>query len=169
MAAARPTSSTDTSDIQRQMAQIRNQMHQEVQGAMRGAQSLTDWQGRIKSHPWVSLSVATALGYLIVPRRHVSTPTFVTVGHSIPQAESIAAFREPERKKSRWRLLGAAASLLTPVAIRVAQNYALGHIEDWLSQNPLAPRSLGNVGQPGREPIPSGPTTASSRLREYGH
>ena len=44
MAGVKPMISTDISEIQRQMAQIRHDMHHEVQCAVRSAQSLTDWR-----------------------------------------------------------------------------------------------------------------------------
>ena len=71
MPAAKPTTSMDISDIQRRMAQIRHDMHQEVQGAVKGAQSLTDWRSLVKSHPWLSISVASVVGYLLVPSASV--------------------------------------------------------------------------------------------------
>jgi ElaB/YqjD/DUF883 family membrane-anchored ribosome-binding protein len=65
MAALKPMTSMDISDIQRRMAEIRHDMHQEVQGAVKGAQSLTEWRSFVKSHPWLSISVASVVGYLI--------------------------------------------------------------------------------------------------------
>ena len=118
--ALKPTTSMDISDIQRRMAQIRHDMHQEVQGAVKGAQSLTEWRSLVKSHPWLSIAVASVAGYLIVPRRRSTSPTIVTVGNPSPQLLTAAAAGDQSRqpKQSGWSILGTAFSLLAPVAVR---------------------------------------------------
>jgi len=170
MAATKRVTVTDISDIQRRMAQIRHEMHQEVQGAVKGAQSLTDWQSMVKSHPWLAISIASAVGYLIVPRRRSEYPTIVNVAH--PSAAQLMAAGAPESvnetKSSKWSIVGTAFSLLAPVAVRVAQNYALGHLEAWLAQHPLPPVPGGSRESSAREPGPSARTTPGGRLREYG-
>ena len=170
MPATKSTNPMDISEIQRQMAQIRHDMHQDVQGAVKGAQSLADWRSLVKSHPWMSISIASVVGYLIVPSRRSTSPTFMTVGTPSPEllAGAAAADQSRPRKQIGWSILGTAFSLLAPVAARVAQNYALGHLEQWLSQHPLPPSPDGSSGKPPREsgqPAPRGP---GNRLREYG-
>ena len=129
MPAAKPMTSMDVSDIQRRMAQIRHDMHQEVQGAVKGAQSLTDWRSLVTSHPWLSVSVASAVGYLLVPTRRSMSPTIVTVAH--PSSDLRAATAVPDQKPSSklggWSILGTAFSLLAPIAVRGAQSYVLAH------------------------------------------
>jgi uncharacterized membrane protein YkvA (DUF1232 family) len=163
-------SSTDISEIQRQMALIRNEMHQEVQDAVRTAQYLTDWQAAVKNHPWVSLSVASIAGYLLVPKRHSQTPTIVAMGSPSTFAMPATAYRDPapEPKKSNWRILGTAVGLLAPIAIRVGQNYALRHLEEWLAQHPLSPASGGSPASPGQKHGQTNFANPASRLREYG-
>ena len=85
MAMTKPSSPTDVADIQRRMAQIRHEMHQEVQGAVQGARTLTDWRSLVKSYPWLSLSVAAAVGYFVVPKRRKETPTVVAVAAPGPE------------------------------------------------------------------------------------
>jgi hypothetical protein len=170
MAAMKPVTPSDISEIQRRMAQIRHEMHQEVQGAVKGAQSLTDWQSMVKSHPWLAISIASAVGYLIVPRRRSEGQTFVTVAH--PSPAPIMAPIAPElgnkTKSSKWSILGTAFSLLAPIAARVAQNYALGHLETFLAQHPLPPAPRGSGENFARGPGQSTRTGPGGRLREYG-
>ena len=170
MPAAKPMTSMDISDIQRRMAQIRHDMHQEVQGAVKGAQSLTDWRSAVKSYPWLSISVASIVGYLIVPARRSVSPTIVAMGHPSPEllATSIARDQKQQPKQSGWGILGTAFSLLAPIAVRGAQNYALGYLEQWLAHNPLT----SVPGEPpGKRASESGATTSmgpADRLRKYG-
>ena len=73
------------------MAQIRHDMHHDVQGAVEGAQSLTDWRTLIRMNPWISLGIAATVGYLIVPKRRRETPTIVSVDAAPEQFARSAA------------------------------------------------------------------------------
>jgi hypothetical protein len=158
---------TDIAEIQRQMAQIRNEMHQEIQGAVRSAQSLTDWQGIVKSHPWLSLSTAALAGYLLVPRSHAQAPTIVTLPGPTHPLVAAAGAPAPQPRKSPWRFVGLAFSLVAPVAVRAAQNYVLGHVEEWLAQHPLPAPGQSGAG-PAREPGRTVRQGTAPRLREFG-
>jgi hypothetical protein len=169
MAALKPMTSTDISEIQRRMAQIRHDMHQEVQGAVKGAQSLTDWRSFVKGHPWLSISVASVVGYLIVPTRRSTSPTIVTVGNPSPELLTAAtADQSRQLKQSRWSILGTAFSLLAPVAVRGAQNYVLGQLEQWLSQHPLPSVPGEAPDNAARESAHSASPSPADRLRKYG-
>jgi hypothetical protein len=171
MPVAKPTTSMDISDIQRRMAQIRHEMHQEVQGAVKGAQSLTDWRIFVKSHPWLSISLASVVGYLIVPTRRSAHPTIVTVGSASPEFVTTATARDqkPQPKSSKWSIVGTAFSLLAPIAVRGAQSYLLGHLEQWLSQHPLPPLpGEAPTDRPTRGSGQSAPLSPTDRLRNYG-
>jgi len=113
------------------MAQIRHEMHEEVQGAVRGAQSLTDWRSMVANHPWAALGAAAAVGYLAVPHRrsrgdggaaHLAAAV-VAASRAEPAGRPVAA------SVAKLSLVRAAFSLLTPVVVRAAQNYALNHLE----------------------------------------
>ncbi len=98
-------------------------------GLSRAAQSLTDWQAMVKSHPWLSLSAAALLGYFIVPRRRSETPTIVTV--AAPSAHPAAvAPSATTAKKSRWPLVGTVLGMIAPIAVRAAQ------ITRWATSRP---------------------------------
>jgi ElaB/YqjD/DUF883 family membrane-anchored ribosome-binding protein len=161
---------TDIAEIQRRMAQIRHDMHQEVQGAVKGAQLLTDWRGLVKSYPWLSVSLVAIAGYVIVPRRQTTYSVSVgTLPASTAPTPVTTALAQPRRsRRPGWNILGTAFSLLAPVATRVAQNYALGHLEQWLSQHPLpaSPSSSSDEHRPDRgQPARMGP---GDRRGQYG-
>jgi hypothetical protein len=170
MPALKPMTSMDISDIQRRMAEIRHDMHQEVQGAVKGAQSLTDWRSFVKSHPWLSISVASIVGYLVVPARRSMSPTIVSVGH--PSQELLTATVAPDRKQQSkltgWSIFGTAFSLLAPIAVRGAQSYALGYLEQWLSQHPLPSVPGEAPRKPTRESSRSASVSPADRPRKYG-
>jgi hypothetical protein len=169
MATSKPGSSIEIEDIQRRMAQLRHDMHGEVQSAVKGARSLTDWRSLARNYPLLTLGVATAVGYLIVPRRRSEAPTIVAVNATAPQA---AALVEPQKqtKKTRgtgWSIMGTAFSLAAPILVRAAQNYAMQYIEGLLAQHELP---AGEIERDGRRPEygsrSTTPTGSSGRLRE---
>jgi hypothetical protein len=143
MATAKSTPA-DISEIQRRMAQIRHELHVDVQEAVKGAQSLTDWRSQVRNHPWLALGAAAAVGYLVVPKRHPA-PAIVTVAPAA--ATAMVRPTEAPPKKKRWGLIGSAFGLLAPIAVRAAQNYAIQYLEQWIaSQPPGAGSSLLGAG-----------------------
>jgi hypothetical protein len=122
------------------MAQIRHELHHDVQGAVRGAQALTDWRSMVGSHPWLALGIAAAAGYLIVPKRRRETPTFVTVEGAVgPDFPATNLMPAGPPRQPRWGALQTVYGMLAPVAVRAAQNYLLQHVEQWLAAHPLSP------------------------------
>jgi hypothetical protein len=132
MATARSTSTAEISDIQRRMAQVRHELHHEVQGAVKGAQSLKDWRSQVRNHPWLVLGTAVAVGYLIVPKRRREGPTIVAVSPA-PPGTMPAVEPETSPRESRWGILATAFGLVAPIAVRAAQNYAVQYLEQWLA------------------------------------
>src|SRR5271155_5547418 len=112
MPAAESTNPTAIADIQRQMAQIRSDMHQEVQGAVRTAQALTDWHAAVRNHPWLSLTGAAIAGYLIVPKRQPQAPTIVAMGSPSALMAAAPEARSSDSKNTPWKFVGTALSLL---------------------------------------------------------
>ena len=62
------TESAVTDDIPKQMQQIRRELVDDVEALADHARDLTDWRHYVKSHPWLCLGAAAALGYFVVPR-----------------------------------------------------------------------------------------------------
>ena len=151
MATAKSTPA-DVTEIQRRMAQVRHELHEEVREAVKGAQSLTDWRSQVRNHAWLALGAAAVVGYMLVPRRRREpAPTIVTVAPPAPSAAQALlqpAAAAPQPKK-RSGLMGSAFSLLAPIAVRAAQNYAIQYLEQWISAQPAG-------AGPGSRPSSSG-------------
>jgi hypothetical protein len=137
MATAKSTPTAEMNDIQRRMAQIRRELHEEVTGAVKGARSLTDWRSQVRNHPWLALGAVAAVGYMLVPKRRRSeTPTIVTVnpvaaGPGVGSSSPASPSNPP--RKGRFGILASAFSLAAPIAVRAAQNYAIQYLEQWLA------------------------------------
>ena len=166
MLTAKSTPTADMNDIQRRMAHLRRELHEEVSGAVKGAQSLTDWRSQVRNHPWLALGAAAAVGYIIVPRRRrPETPTIVTVNPVAPSpgvGSSPTPSSSPPRK-SRFGILATAFSLVAPIAARAAQNYAIQYMEQWLAAQQARTGPTDGPGpehaaehRPGRSPASGG-------------
>jgi len=151
------------------MAQIRRDLHADVQGVVQGAEAATDWKRFIRGYPWASMGVALAVGYLIVPRRQKAPTLQLAAPVEVPRAAAVEIPRqaEPEKKKGKG-LLGAAFGMLAPVAFRAAQGYALQFAEQWMAQR-LAQQMEGHpdlAAAFGGQQAP--PPTASPRGPQMG-
>jgi hypothetical protein len=168
MATTKPALASDVTDIQERMAQIRHQMHQEVRGAVKGAVSLTDWRSMVANHPWASLGIAAAVGYLIVPRSAHPPQAMVSV-RPLPEGMELSRAHagSVDSGRKRFRPLAALGNLLVPVAIRAAQNYVLNHVEEWLAAHPPRPGSrVRETAGTGPEQRPEWSEIQGSRYRE---
>ncbi len=153
MATTKSSPAAEITDIQRRMAQIRRELHEEVREAVKGAQSLTDWRSQVKNHPWIALGTAAAVGYLIVPKRKpLEVPTHVTLTPPASSYAAMAPVAAPAPKKSRLGILGSAFGLLAPIAVRAAQNYAMQYLEQYLAGQQFGPGPSGP--EPGAAPRP---------------
>jgi hypothetical protein len=157
-------------EIQRRMAQVRHELHEEVREAVKGAQSLTDWRSQVRNHPWLALGAAAALGYLIVPRRRQeAAPAIVAVA----PAAAAPAMVQPSAgapEKKRWGLIGSAVSLLAPIAVRAAQNYAIQYLEQWIAAQPAGTGTnpFGSGPYPGAPAAGGGPGPAARGSKPFG-
>jgi hypothetical protein len=157
-------------DIQRRMAQIRHDMHQEVQGAVEGARTLTDWKSLVRSYPWTSLSIAAAIGYFVVPKRRAEPSKIVAVAAHGPEVSTNMRKENSEgvARVTMGSVLGTAFGLLSPLVIRAAQTYALTYFEQWLANHPLvAPGGNSRDGAGGRPAsTPAATIRPASRLQQ---
>ncbi len=121
---------SEIDDVQKEMARIRLEMHHDIAGVVKDAESLFNWRSYITKSPWISVAAAFGLGYLIVPTRASRQhPVQPFVGNGLAPRD------KPGNKTSRtevslWSIGGTALSLAAPIAIRAAQSYVLSWVED---------------------------------------
>ncbi len=128
---------SEIDEVRRHMAQIRKELHEDVQGVVKGAEAATDWRRYVRNYPWITVGVAFGLGFLLVPRRqHPPVGTTVNFSHADqgrPVAYAAPSAPEPEKKK-RKGLFRTVIGLAAPFALRSAQGYALQFFEQYLAQ-----------------------------------
>jgi hypothetical protein len=166
MTTTKPSNSTDMEDIQRRMAQIRHDMHGEVLDAVKGARSLTDWRSLVRNHPFATLGLAAAIGYLVVPsRRRSEAPTIVAVNATAPEVAALAESQKQSEQTSgtAWSIMGTVFNLVAPIVVRAAQNYSMHYIEGLLARHESGPEEAGRAANGAR---PGAPLQPSGRLRQ---
>ena len=157
---------SEVDEIRRYMAQIRHELHQDVQGVVKGAEATTDWRRYIRNYPWVAIGLAFGIGYLIVPKKQkpqlASLMNFLPTDQGRPVAYEAPRAPEPAKKKGKG-IFKTVLGLATPFLLRSAQGYALQYFEQFLAQKLANQQSpLGNLaasflgdgaaGQPGPDP-----------------
>ena len=66
--------------IRRRMAQIRTDLHDDVDVIVETARVMADWRHYWSSYPWACLAAAAAVGYLVVPTKvQIVQPDMQTV------------------------------------------------------------------------------------------
>jgi len=138
-------------DIRRQMAQIRRELHEDIQGVVAGAEAVTDWRRYVRLYPWPCVAAAFVLGYLVVPRRHKSVAEVVEA--VVPVTQQLAKTPTVPKKEKRTGLVGTLFGMLMPIGVKVAQGYATNFLENWITQQAMA----GTIpGMPGGAVGPAG-------------
>jgi len=149
------------------MAQIRQRLHQDMQGVVAGAEAASDWKYYVRLYPWAALALAFGGGFLVVPRKRRSVSktaekaadaAIAKVTGAMDAVESSVKHVEPETKKKG--LLALAIGVVSPLVVRAAQSYALSYVENWIAQQHAAASDFGPHGPP-----PAGPTQAGGTRR----
>ncbi|WP_437207157.1 hypothetical protein [Planctomicrobium sp. SH664] len=86
-------STSDPQEVERicyRMQRIRGYLDNDVEGLIAHAQQLTDWRYYLKRYPWAIVSAATALGFLLIPRRQSLKKIVLDTG----AAKELAAINE---------------------------------------------------------------------------
>lgn len=121
------------------MAQIRRELHEDVQEVVRSAEAATDWRRFVRSYPWVFIGAAAGLGFLVVPPRrrsmtHLAQKAADAAIERVSEAIPAAKIETPQEKKTKRSLIGAGLAMAAPLVWRAAQGYAGQFIENWVTQ-----------------------------------
>lgn len=148
---------SEIDEIRRQMAQIRHDLHQDVSSVVSGVSDVVeevsevmDWRSVLARHPYVLVSSAMLVGYLIVPRRKGKE-----LDRNDVQAASLVSAPATSRKKG-FRPLSWAMDLAWPIAMHSLQTYAMIWIEKQLREH----FNLGPDIRPSDQPSDLKPPTA---------
>lgn len=105
-----------------QMAEIRCQLPEHVEGIVENARMMSDWRYYARSYPWATFGVAAAVGYMAIPRRlEVITPDARTIA-ALAKNNQLVVKQEAEPHK-KGGFVGSMFTLLANLAVRGAISY----------------------------------------------
>jgi hypothetical protein len=105
------------------MAQIRCNLHEEMQEIVENAREMTDWRHYVKAYPLASAGLAAAVGYLVVPRRlEVRSPDLKTL-QKLAERNQLVLGTQPQGKQ-RASLGKQVFSFAASLAVRGLMAYA---------------------------------------------
>jgi hypothetical protein len=151
----------EVTDIQREMARIRVELHQNMEGVVAGAEAATNWHRYVKHYPWAALGVAFVAGYFLVPRkRRSATRTGKAAAREVVEEvrdviEGTHPKAQAEKPKKKAGILGTAVAFVGPIALRAAQGYAVQYIENWIMQQAAQNPLIGGAAMPSSGSNPS--------------
>ena len=155
MATAKSTPA-DINEIQRRMAQIRRDLHEDVREVVKGAQSLTDWRSQVRSHPWLALGAAAALGYFVVPKRNPApAPAIVAVAPAVGRPADPGSPRRrdgasSDRPSGCWPPSPSGPPRITPSSISSSGS---PRSPPGRGRRPSAPGSSRGLRRPAADPV----------------
>jgi hypothetical protein len=82
----------ESEEILRRMKEIRSDLDEDVQEIVEQARAMQDWRTYMKSHPWVFVGAAVAVGYILVPNRRVRVEANATVQEPTRKLGGVLAF-----------------------------------------------------------------------------
>ncbi|MEQ9409776.1 MAG: hypothetical protein RIK87_18720 [Fuerstiella sp.] len=69
MATSTTTGDETANQFRREMALVRRELDADIKDVTAQAKELTDWRQYVKRAPWISIGIAAAAGFMMVPRK----------------------------------------------------------------------------------------------------
>jgi hypothetical protein len=111
-------------NIQRQMADIRERLHQHVEDIVEDARTLVDWRHYVREYPWICFGAAAALGLFVVPRRlEIMRPDAETLAQ-LARQERLVIEPKAQVKKEERGAVGALLAWAGGMLLRTGMQYA---------------------------------------------
>ena len=108
--------------IRTQMQWLRRSLDDDVDQIVESAREMTDWKNYLRRYPWASLTVAAAVGYLVVPNRiEIMSPDADTL-LKLAKKNKLVINANPEPQK-RSGIVGALFTLVAATATRGVTSY----------------------------------------------
>lgn len=105
--------------IRKRMSGIRQDLHDDVQNVEKSARTLLNWRYYTDNYPWACVAVATALGYMLVPRKlEISSPDPKTM-EKLAKKNRLVVENKP-KAEAKGGLVGAAFSFVSGLVLKTA-------------------------------------------------
>lgn len=109
------TEPSEAAHIEREMERLRQTLDYHAEGLVDSAKTLTDWKYYAKSHPWLFLGTAAAVGFLAVPKVPQKEMHVEKAAGWLPQRVVV---KEPPQKQANRGVAVAILGLLANAVIK---------------------------------------------------
>lgn len=108
--------------ILQEMDRIRCSLHSDVEDIVENARVMSDWRYYARTYPWACFGIATAVGYLVIPRRlEIMSPDAKTLAKLAKNNQLVVTQQAEPHKKGGFA--GSMFTLLANLAVRGAISY----------------------------------------------
>ena len=107
--------------VRERMKQLRCEIDEDVNDVSEGACAMLDWRRFVKTHPWMCIGAAIALGYWIVPKRSKATCPILT--HPAEPVPPVPPAVKPSPSSATEELIGALLTTVAAIAVRRTTDY----------------------------------------------
>ncbi|MCA9152923.1 MAG: hypothetical protein KDA92_26655 [Planctomycetales bacterium] len=142
--------------IRHNMCVVRDQLSDEVDDAIQQAKDVVDWRNYVREHPLLTFGVASAVGFLLVPKRRQNITVLQADGADVRRA------LKEQRDADKPTLASMAVSALSALAFRKAMAIAQAKAETWL----IPPQAQPRTAAPVTATAGSSPHTNGDHIRE---
>jgi hypothetical protein len=116
--------------IQQQMKEVRHGLDEDVKEIAEGVRELGDWRSYVRAYPWICLGAAFAVGYLIVPRRRVQTPSDIKLLTELAKQDRPV---ETSRLSSTGSIQKMALTFVGDLVVRGISSYVGQHVANFMA------------------------------------
>lgn len=145
--------------IRRSMAYIRRELDVDVAEVEQSARTLLNWKYYIENYPWACVGVATAVGYLAVPRKlEIHSPDPKTL-EKLARDRHLVIEQKP-KAEAKGGLIGTAFSFISGLVLKTAMAQ-LGHqVASMMDKNAKVQETESKPYGPAPAPRPYRPESA---------
>lgn len=124
--------SNDPEEIRKRMATIRRELVEDAENVVEQAKELANWKNFVAKHPFLTVSAAVAVGFLIVPKRlNVMSPDSKTLEKLASRNRLVVSPKTDVRRQAGT--LSPIVSLLAGAILRGGLNMAGQHFSSLLA------------------------------------
>lgn len=110
-------------ELRRQMEQIRCDLADNVSNLSDDAKTLTDYRYYVRQHPWLSVAVVAAAGFVLIPRKTKQVAPDHAVLEELLKKNQLVVQTKSEANQKKG-LIATGVSLAAAAALRAAMSYA---------------------------------------------
>jgi hypothetical protein len=137
----------DPADLQRRMAQVRQDLEHNSARLKENAQTLADWRYYVRRYPWLTVAVAGTIGFMLVPKRAKPAPSSVEALAQLAREHGYVLQGTSDKARSNGLFTGL-ASMIGKTLLRSGSAYVAGQLGQILAGRMATPPAAPAAHEP---------------------